>query len=58
MRIKFLPAFNGDCILISFEYEGKNRNILIDEGVPRAKNESPFNETFGSFTATVLLEVD
>ncbi|MEO6546797.1 MAG: MBL fold metallo-hydrolase [Ferruginibacter sp.] len=35
MKIKFLPAFNGDCILISFEYEGKNRNILIDGGPPR-----------------------
>lgn len=36
MKIKFLPAFNGDCILISFEYEGKSKNILIDGGVPRA----------------------
>lgn len=35
MKIKFLPAFNGDCILISFEHEEKNRNILIDGGVPR-----------------------
>ena len=35
MRIKFLPAFNGDCILISFQYEGKKKNILIDGGIPR-----------------------
>lgn len=35
MRIKFLPAFNGDCILVSFEYENRKRNILIDGGVPR-----------------------
>jgi len=35
MKIKFLPAFNGDCILISFKYEGSNRNILIDGGIPR-----------------------
>lgn len=35
MKIKFLPAFNGDCILLSFEHEGKNRNILFDGGVPR-----------------------
>jgi len=35
MKIKFLPAFNGDCILISFEFEGINRNILIDGGIPR-----------------------
>jgi beta-lactamase superfamily II metal-dependent hydrolase len=35
MKIRFLPAFNGDCILISFKYEGNNKNILIDGGVPR-----------------------
>lgn len=35
MNIKFLPAFNGDCILISFEHENRKRNILIDGGVPR-----------------------
>ncbi|MFZ1705323.1 MAG: MBL fold metallo-hydrolase [Saprospiraceae bacterium] len=35
MTIKFLPAFNGDCILISFvDSEGANRNILIDGGTP------------------------
>ena len=36
MKIKFLPAFNGDSILVSFnDFEGKNRNILIDGGTPR-----------------------
>ena len=31
MTIKFLPAFNGDCILISFkDKDNQNRNILID----------------------------
>ncbi|WKK60347.1 ComEC/Rec2 family competence protein [Sphingobacterium sp. BN32] len=35
MKIKFLPAFNGDCILVSFEYENRKRNILVDGGVPR-----------------------
>lgn len=35
MKIKFLPAFNGDCLLISFDYEGKPKNILIDGGTPR-----------------------
>ncbi len=35
MTITFLPAFNGDCILISFiDAEGANRNILIDGGTP------------------------
>lgn len=34
MKIKFLKAFNGDSILISFkDNEGINRNILIDGGV-------------------------
>ena len=35
MKIKFLPAFNGDCILISFIHEGEKKNILIDGGIPR-----------------------
>lgn len=35
MTIKFLPAFNGDCILISFkDKDNQNRNILIDGGTP------------------------
>lgn len=35
MILKFLPAFNGDCILLSFEHESNKKNILIDGGVPR-----------------------
>ena len=35
MKIKFLPAFNGDCILISFDHKGEKKNILIDGGIPR-----------------------
>ena len=35
MKIKFIPAFNGDCILISFEHEGNKKNVLIDGGIPR-----------------------
>lgn len=35
MKIKFLPAFNGDCILLSFEHDSSKKNILIDGGVPR-----------------------
>ncbi|MEZ7505968.1 ComEC/Rec2 family competence protein [Flavobacterium sp. Arc2] len=34
MRIKFLKAFNGDAILISFKEKGDTRNILIDGGMP------------------------
>lgn len=33
MKIKFLKAFNGDSILISFLENDKPRNILIDGGV-------------------------
>lgn len=36
MKIKFLQAFNGDSILVSFkDTKGKNRNILIDGGTPK-----------------------
>lgn len=38
MKIKILPAFNGDCLLISFLHEEQIRNILIDGGVPRTYN--------------------
>lgn len=34
MKIKFLKAFNGDAILISFKESGETRNILIDGGMP------------------------
>ena len=34
MKIKFLKAFNGDAILISFKENGETRNILIDGGMP------------------------
>jgi beta-lactamase superfamily II metal-dependent hydrolase len=33
MKIKFLQAFNGDGILISYKVDGILRNILIDGGV-------------------------
>lgn len=35
MKIKVLPAFNGDCLLISFEYQKEIKNILIDGGIAR-----------------------
>jgi beta-lactamase superfamily II metal-dependent hydrolase len=35
MRIKVLPAFHGDCFIISFEDDGLVRNILIDGGPRR-----------------------
>jgi beta-lactamase superfamily II metal-dependent hydrolase len=46
MKIKFLNAFNGDAILISFKEEEQQRNILIDGGVPatyiqKGKNGKP-----------------
>lgn len=46
MKIKFLKAFNGDSILISFKEGQKSRNILIDGGMPatyiqKGKNGKP-----------------
>lgn len=39
MKIKFLPAFNGDSILITFmDNENQERNILIDGGTPKTYN--------------------
>lgn len=36
MKVKFLPAFNGDSILITFmDNENQERNILIDGGTPK-----------------------
>ena len=34
MKIKFLKAFNGDAVLISFNESGVTKNILIDGGMP------------------------
>ncbi len=34
MKITFLKAFNGDCIYLSYTIDKKNRNILIDGGMP------------------------
>ena len=33
MKIKFLKAYNGDSIHISFKEGSKTRNILIDGGM-------------------------
>lgn len=46
MKIKFLKAFNGDSILISFKEGQNSRNILIDGGMPatyiqKGKNGKP-----------------
>lgn len=35
MEVKFLEANHGDCILVSFDYEGRKKNILIDSGVSK-----------------------
>lgn len=34
MKVKFLKALNGDCIHISLQNGDKNKNILIDGGMP------------------------
>lgn len=46
MQIKFLQAFNGDCIWISFTQSGFTKNILIDGGTSTTysytdKNKKP-----------------
>jgi len=46
MKIKFLKAFKGDAILISFKEGTQSRNILIDGGMPatyiqKGKNGKP-----------------
>jgi len=46
MKIKFLKAFSGDAILISFKEGTQSRNILIDGGMPatyiqKGKNGKP-----------------
>ncbi|HDR8341976.1 TPA: MBL fold metallo-hydrolase [Bacillus cereus] len=35
LTLKVLPAFNGDCLLISFQEGDVTRNILIDGGIRR-----------------------
>lgn len=53
MKCKFLKAFNGDSILLSFnDTEGNNRNILIDGGIGNTyfqngkKGKIEYNELF------------
>jgi beta-lactamase superfamily II metal-dependent hydrolase len=53
MKIKFLEAFNGDSILLSFgDKEEKNRNILIDGGTGKTyfqknkKGKIQYNDLF------------
>lgn len=55
MKIKFLKAFNGDAILITFKVKGNERNILIDGGMPatyvqKGKNGKP---EYGELKTTI-----
>ena len=55
MKIKFLKAFNGDAILISFKEGMQSRNILIDGGMPatyirKGKNGKP---EYGEFKEAI-----
>ena len=51
MRIKFLKAFNGDSILISFkDGQRKDRNILVDGGISatyQTKKDKKGKKSFG-----------
>lgn len=41
LNIKLLEAFNGDAILVSFDDNGKTRNILIDGGTGKTYSKQP-----------------
>lgn len=62
MFIKVLPAFNGDCILISFfDGEGKKRNILVDGGPPatyRRILKSIYNEIENDIDLLIITHID
>lgn len=40
MKIKFLKAFNGDAIWISFENDGVQKNVIIDGGIGKTYIDS------------------
>ena len=62
MTIKFFPAFNGDCILISFaDSDGEIRNILIDGGTPATYSKTlkrEYNKIEGNIDLLVVTHID
>lgn len=56
MEIKFLQAFNGDCIWIAFEENGANRNILIDGGTSTTYSYTDKNKKPKDGALKILIE--
>lgn len=56
MEIKFLHAFNGDCIWIAFEENGANRNILIDGGTSTTYSYTDKNKKPKDGALKILIE--
>jgi beta-lactamase superfamily II metal-dependent hydrolase len=60
--IRIFPAFNGDCILISFaDQSGVHRNILVDGGAPATypRTLKPlYNELVGDIDLLVVTHID
>jgi beta-lactamase superfamily II metal-dependent hydrolase len=62
MVVKFLPAYNGDSILITFKDQDRNlRTILIDGGTPATYNKtlkSVYNELETDIDLLVVTHID
>ncbi len=62
LEIKILPAFNGDCIVLSFiDKTGIKRNILVDGGTPATypKTLKPMYKTLlGDIDLLVVTHID
>lgn len=56
MKIKFLQAFNGDSIWISFEQNTTNRNILIDGGTSTSYTYTDKNKKLKDGALKLLIE--
>ena len=56
MKIKFLQAFNGDSIWISFTENGINRNILIDGGTSTTYTYTDKNKKSRDGALKLLIE--
>lgn len=56
MKIKFLQAFNGDSIWISFADDGVNKNILIDGGTSTTYSYTDKNKKLKDGALKLLVE--
>ena len=56
MKIKFLQAFNGDSIWISYADDGGNKNILIDGGTSATYSYTDKNKKYKDGALKLLVE--